>query len=178
MQNIQIAQDVSVPISSILLKITLFSVLIAIASVIPFARLWDETRLWSALQNPIIIPLALFLILAHEGIHGIGWWLFGRVPIQHLTFGFQWKTLSPYCHAKAPMTVQGYRLGVILPALITGLLPLLVGTFSGDGLWAMLGAMLLAGAVGDFYVVWITRAIPADSKVLDHPKHAGCLILK
>ena len=37
-------------------------------------------------------------IIIHELIHGITWAIFGRKPWISIKFGFQVKTLTPYCH--------------------------------------------------------------------------------
>jgi hypothetical protein len=124
----------------------------------------------------LAIPAVVIGIVLHEGIHALGWIVFGRVPPRDISFGVDRKTLSPYAHAHSAMQAAGYRIGALLPGVLTGLLPTIIGVANTDAGLTLLGAFLLSAAVGDILVVWVIRRVPGDANVRDHPSKAGCLV--
>lgn len=146
---------------------------------LPYWLLYGFKPFWSSISRAdsgIFLPLFIALILAHEGAHAIGWKFAGQLDWSQFTFGFQWKTLSPYCHAKAPMPARAYRIGAILPSIVTGFLPWLMGLLRADAILAFTGALMIAVAFGDVMVVWIIRAVDSNAMVLDHASNAGCYV--
>jgi hypothetical protein len=134
-----------------------------------FMALFYQTWAWW------IIPLFVVMILAHEAVHAIAWKLASALPWSQFKFGFSWRGLAPYCHATAPMPVNAYRIGTVMPAIITGLIPL----FIAYALWSvplmLLGAVMISAAVGDAFVLWTLRNVPANAQLLDHPSQVGCV---
>ncbi len=116
-------------------------------------------------------------ILTHEAIHGLAWAFFGRLPLRRIRFGFQASTLTPYAHALDPLPARAYRLGAVLPALLLGGLPFLVGTIVGSPSLALFGMIFVFAAGGDLLVLWLIRAVDARALVQDHPSRAGCIVL-
>jgi hypothetical protein len=170
-------QDLSVSTVTILLHAIWMTVIFLVVPLIPFSLLWGREPLTVAFTNSAIIVPALLLVVVHELLHAISWKFAGGLSFRDFRFGITWKTLSPYCHATRPMTAQAYRIGALMPGVILGLLPIAISTLTGDGFLAILGALLTAGAVGDVYVLWLLRGIPASTLVIDHPKRAGCIVL-
>lgn len=123
------------------------------------------------------LALVVVGILAHEGIHGLAWAYFGRLPLGRIRFGLQVKTLTPYAHALDAMPARAYRLGALLPALVLGVLPFAVGTAAGSAGWALYGMIFTFAAGGDMLVLWLIRGVDARARVLDHPSRAGCIVL-
>ncbi|MBE0690578.1 MAG: DUF3267 domain-containing protein [Anaerolineae bacterium] len=117
-------------------------------------------------------------IVLHEGIHALGWKFFGNLRWRDLRFGVDRKTLSPYCHARVPMSARAYRIGALLPGILTGLLPTVAGIVLEHAFLTAIGAVLLSAAIGDLIVLWVLRTIPPDAHVLDHPSNAGCYVLE
>ena len=75
------------------------------------------------------------------------------------------------------MGVNAYRIGGILPLIFTGLIPWMIGLVLADAVITMLGSLLIAGAVGDIYVLWSLRNVPSSARVIDHESNAGCVVL-
>lgn len=123
------------------------------------------------------LALVVVGILAHEGIHGLAWAYFGRLPLGRIRFGLQVKTLTPYAHALDPMPARAYRLGAVLPAVLLGGLPYIVGTALGSPGAALYGMIFTFAAGGDLLVLWLIRGVDARALVLDHPSRAGCIVL-
>jgi hypothetical protein len=123
------------------------------------------------------LALIVVGILAHEGIHGLAWAFFGRLPLRRIRFGFQASTLTPYAHALDPMPARAYRLGAVQPALVLGVLPFAAGTAIGSAGLALYGMIFTFAAGGDLLVLWLIRGVDARASVLDHPSRAGCIVL-
>lgn len=175
------ARDVSIPLDAVLRLALLPALLLLALPLLLFALRWGGGPLWDSAAGLGGLARTLggftLLIVAHELVHTAGWVVCGRLPLRAIRFGLDAKTLSPYARALVPMRARAYRIGAALPLLLTGVLPWLVALARGDGLLALLGALLISGAVGDLLVLWAIRAVPADARVLDHPTSAGCYVL-
>lgn len=180
-QNSEGKKDLSISISQAYVYMLAFVVpLIASLSVLFiwahgligfFAGLSSFARLSSAIPSLIIgVPL-------HELIHGLSWAYFGKKPLRDIKFGFQLATLTPYAHSKVPLPARAYRLGALMPALLLGVVPYLIGLATGRGWFIIFGLLYIFAAGGDIVVYWLIRKINADSLVEDHPSRAGCYVL-
>ena len=116
-------------------------------------------------------------IVLHELIHGLTWMLFGRKPLRAIRFGFQLKTLTPYAHCTEPMGVNAYRIGTVMPGILLGLFPTLLGIMNGNGWLLAFGALFTMAAGGDFLILWLLKDVDRRKLVEDHPTRAGCYIL-
>ncbi len=173
--------DVSVPIEHILTHASLLALGLFLLPLVLFGILHGPSALVGSLSEVDIVASLLIVlgaIVGHEALHAIGWKFFGRLPWSALRFGVDWKTLSPYCHAKAPMRVSAYRIGAILPGLLIGFLPLMLSLVTGNAPWVLFGAFMTSAAVGDLYVLWIIRHLSPNAWVIDHDSHAGCYVFQ
>jgi hypothetical protein len=171
-------QDVSIPLTKIVMSGTLLSVVLLIIPLILFAEVHGVeplVQVWTHGVDWLIGLAALVLgIAAHELVHAVGWKLAGGLRWRDLSFGIDRKTFSPYCHARVPMRAAAYRIGAVLPAVLTGVVPIAVGLIWAEPMWVLIGAFLFSAAIGDFIVLWVIRGVPAQALVLDHPSNAGC----
>ncbi len=169
-------RDLSVPIEEIGTEALGMSVLLIAVPIAVYWLTWGGVgfRGGNVLN---IVGLIIALVFAHEGVHALGWKIWGGLAWSDLEFGFAWRALAPYCHATAPMRADAYRFGAALPGVVTGVLPYLFGLLTADWLWALSGAILISGAVGDIYVLWLIRELPPDAVVKDHPSNAGCIVV-
>jgi hypothetical protein len=133
----------------------------------------DNTREWSFF---FLLFLLILGMIVHELIHGITWALAGRKPWSSIKFGFQVKTLTPYCHITEPLQVNAYRIGTLMPGLVLGILPYLYSLMSGDANWFWFGLVNTAAAGGDWLILWLIRNVRSGSLVEDHPTNAGCFV--
>jgi hypothetical protein len=174
-------RDLSISISQAYIYMLAFVVpLIAVLSVLFiwarglvtfFAGLSSFARLSSA------IPSLLIGVPFHELIHGLSWAYFGKKPLGDIKFGFQLATLTPYAHSKVPLPARAYRMGALMPALLLGVVPYLIGLATGMGWFAIFGLLYIFAAGGDIVVYWLIRKVDGDSLVEDHPSRAGCYLL-
>ncbi len=125
----------------------------------------------------LAIGVILVGLVAHEALHGLTWAYFVK-SFEPIKFGFDWKTLTPYCHIKDPLPVNAYRLGGLMPGLALGFVPALIGWLTGQvGLFAF-GLLFILGAGGDLLVLWLLRRVKPDAWVEDHPSRVGCVVIE
>ena len=121
--------------------------------------------------------MTLLLLVLHEGTHAVAWKYASRLPWRAFTFGIQWKTVTPYCHSTTPMKVRAYRIGALMPLIVTGLLPWLLALYLGNDDLGVAASILISGAAGDLYILWSIRDLSPSVLVQDHDARAGCIVL-
>jgi Putative zincin peptidase len=155
--------------------------LAAIVTLGPFALRWGGAPLAEQLPGPaalpVVLPLLALAILMHESLHALGFLWFGGVPRARVRLGFQRRTLTPFAACSAPVAAGAYRKAALLPAVVLGGLPAIVGVITGSAGLALWGWAMLALAGGDVAAVWAIRRVPSTSMVLDHPSRVGCQVV-
>ena len=168
-------EDRSVEVLDIPLWTWLLMVLLIIFPLVFYMGVWGMRNLATIEWLWLVYTFALLVL--HELTHAVAWKLASGLPWKALTFGVQWKTLTPYCHSKEPMPVLAYRIGACMPLIVTGIVPWVMSMIGGDPELAMAASLLISGAGGDIYILWSIRDLPADALVQDHDSRAGCLVL-
>ena len=171
-------QDLSIPIPSayaaMLVIVGPLTALLTTGHIL----IWGAENFFSGLSNFLrwesLLPTLVLGIPLHEFIHGATWAVAGRKTLRDIHFGFQWKSLAPYAHLKVPVQAGAYRAGAIMPALILGLMPYLIGIASGSAWFTTFGLFYIFAAGGDLVVLWLLRNVDGDTLVEDHPSRAGC----
>ena len=170
-----------------LLAVALIPVLGALV-LVPYALLWGipglETsgeeagfRFSSPVESTLTFISFLFgAIVVHELLHGVGFYLVGKIPRAKIGFGVKWLTFTPYCHCAEPMPASAYRWAVALPTLVLGVIPGLLGLLFGNFLLAFWAVIMLVSGSGDLAILWAIRSVPGAAIVRDHPSRAGCLV--
>ncbi len=145
---------------------------------VPFYLIW-KPALAITWQGALLFSL-LFIagVAMHELIHGIFFGLFAESGFSSVRFGFMREYLTPYCHCNEPLKVKHYSLAALMPALLLGLLPMIVAFFVGSLFWLLFGIVFLSAAAGDLMVVWILRKETSDTLVQDHASEPGCWVYK
>ncbi len=166
--------DLSVPILQLPRWVWILSVALLIVPLLVFVGL--HGLVWGEMFNAQTVLWILILILAHEGVHAIAWKVSSGLAWSQFKFGIDKKSLSPYCHATAPMDIQAYRIGGGAPLVVTGILPFIFALVAGSAMWAFVGAALISAAVGDIFLLWSLRHVPAGSLCVDHPTQMGCIV--
>ncbi len=112
----------------------------------------------------------IFLIVLHEVFHLIGFMMFGHVKYKELDYGVNLKLGIAYATTSKPLKNSAMKKALLLPFWTTGVLPSVIGFILHSNLLVLLGAFLIAGAVGDFYMYKELRKYPNDSLVKDDPQ--------
>jgi len=138
--------------------------------------------IWSAETIRIEIPTTYFLlvlivgIIIHELLHGLTWAYFAPSRLKSIKYGVKWKYLTPYCHCKEPLKVKHYKLGAVMPLIVLGIIPSIIGLIIGNGYFLFLGAIFSVGAGGDIIGLFMLRKLDNNAYVSDHPDKLGFII--
>ena len=96
--------------------------------------------------------------------------------MKSVKFGISWKSLTPYCHCKEHLSVKDYRIVLLAPLLILGIIPTIIGLIIGySGIYGF-GLLFILAAGGDIVIFWKLRNENKDTLVLDSPDKCGCMI--
>ena len=171
-------RDVSVSLEQANIYGILFALPAAIIQVASFAAFHGFQALnigWNILP---LVGLVVAGVVIHEAIHGLVWAFFARDSFRSISFGFMWKTLTPYAHCAEPLEVNAYRLGAFMPGLLLGIIPFFVALITGSGSLMWFSLLHTTAACGDWLILWLTRSVRAGELVEDHPTRAGCYVIE
>lgn len=175
---------VTIPITELVRPLGRWFLITVLLFVLPFG----VVNGWSALVPPplsaaflgdvavgvaVLVGIYVLSVPIHEGLHAVGMILTGT-PRAAITFGAKLRQGVVYIHCSRPMPLTAYRFSLLLPVLLTALLPGAVGVVAGS-VWVVLyAALMFISAVGDLEMVWRLRHLPRETLVRDHPKLLGC----
>lgn len=173
-------EDRSISLTDANLYGIVIGVVLFVLGYLPYVLRFGLTGAWlafDALFGNLLIFFGSFAvgIVLHEGLHGIGWGLLGGLGMDKIRYGI--KKATPYAHATVPMSARSYRIGTMLPGLVLGLLPVILGPILAQPLLTSFGALMLAAASGDLLILWLLRDLPPTVPVEDHPDAAGARVL-
>ncbi len=140
--------------------------------------LGDE-RLISSLL--IFFGAYLVLVVVHELIHGVSWSLFAEHHWKDIAFGFMKQYMTPYCSCRVPLSKGQYIFGALMPLILLGIVPMLVGILIGSWLITLLGIVMADAAAGDILIVWNLLKYRSEAKeivYMDHPTQAGGVVFE
>jgi hypothetical protein len=154
---------------------------IAIISVLPiliilyllYSFIWEKPAI--SFNYPYWI-FYLIGVVIHELIHGFFAMKFSKQGLKSIKFGIYWKFLTPYCHCKEPLTVRDYRIVILSPLIILGIIPTIIGLITGhNGIYGF-GLLFILAAGGDLIIYWKLRNENRNALALDSPDKIGCII--
>ena len=158
---------------------------------IPYIIIWCESgnilgsiihQNRTLLQQAIDAPWIAFLLLLsgfalHELIHGLCMAIFAKNGWKSVSFGFNVNALAPYVHCKEPLSLDAYRLTLIMPGLLLGEVPAIISWFTGNILFLMYGILFCWASAGDLIILWMSRKI-TGGMLQDHPDKIGFVHLE
>lgn len=143
--------------------------------------IWDLGSFRQGLDSVLSLrvggPLFVVGVLAHELVHGVTWKVVGRLPWKGIRFGVQLKTFTPYASPTVPMRARAYRIGVMMPLMVVGLIPFVAGLILEYSQLAVFGMVFTFVAGGDLAVLRAMRSVASNAWVQDHPERAGCYVV-
>ena len=169
-----------------MVEANVYALVAVLPFIVPFFSLYIYIWGWRNILNIynlhfrdfILYAIAIVVgIILHEMIHGLSWQFFGNKRSNTIKYGIDSKTLSPYAHCQEPMKIKPYRLGVIMPGVLLGFLPTILGTIIGNSLIFVFGLFFILAAGGDIFILWLLRKVTPGSLVEDHPMRAGCYVI-
>lgn len=189
--------EFTVSIRKIYVLSLIFLLLNAVIFLLPYIMIWGESFFtafrryvlnrkyqWDSAFFYLLVlrdlfRISIFIIIGaamHELLHAAVWIFFTKKGIRSIRFGISESDFSPYIHCNEPLPVWVYRLGIVLPGLVLGIIPAIWAIFTGR-LWLMMFGLFFSWAAsGDFIIFYMIRNLKKDILVYDHPKKVGCYI--
>ncbi len=145
----------------------------------PYLFFWPLKPLEQSLDNILIkfLPALILGMIIHELLHGITWAIYAPKGWRSIKFGIKWTLLTPYCHCKEPLKKTHYFLGAIMPLLVLGIMPAVLGIAIGNPNWLLFGIFFTWAAAGDIMGAWMLRKVKKNEWVADHPDTLGFYVL-
>jgi hypothetical protein len=174
-------KDLSISYAKATILGILFPLPLSFVIVEAFTYYWGSASLLAFIESKsLYISLIVFIIVGsifHEAIHGLTWAYFGNKPIRSIRYGIHWKSLSPYAHCPEPIEIGAYRIGGVMPFIVEGFFPSLIGLITGSVGLIFFGLIFTLGAGGDLLILWIIRSVKHGALIQDHPTRVGCSIV-
>ena len=129
----------------------------------------------------LFLVVFIALIFVHEGLHGVTWALFSENGFKDIEFGFMKELLTPYCTCAAPLKKGQYILGALMPLIVLGVIPTVLGILCGSLFWTIIGLVMVLSAGGDILIVLkllLWKSAAAEQRFLDHPTQAGLVVFE
>ncbi|SOC08143.1 putative zincin peptidase [Ureibacillus xyleni] len=144
----------------------LLSILFVIVNSLIYHRFSASFSFWDIF---IFIVGYIILIALHEIFHLLGFMIFGKVKFKQLHYGINLKLGVAYATTSKPLKNAAMKKALMLPFWTTGVTPSLIGFMYDSFLIVILGAVLIAGAVGDFYMYKELQKYSKNALVKDDP---------
>jgi hypothetical protein len=136
------------------------------------------TYLWAFVKIYFWFLIALFGgMFLHELIHALTFIIIGRKSFKSIEFGFIEKPFIPYVHCKESISMWAYRFGIVMPGIVLGIIPCLIGLWQGGFFLTLFGFIFISAAAGDFILLKATKGINREKRVRDLPDQMGFKIV-
>ncbi|HCW54554.1 MAG TPA: hypothetical protein DG753_12650, partial [Clostridium sp.] len=160
-------------------KGNLFGIFIAIPLIILcvfiYHIIYDNTP---KSQSLLVIIGFIIGIFIHEFVHGFTWHIFCKEKWKNIKFEIDKRTLSPYATCSEILPINQYRLGALMPIIITGVLPYIIGLILNNSTIVYIGVFLISAGVGDLMILFNIMKEKSTSYCIDHPTLCGCTIYR
>lgn len=151
-----------------------------LAVIVPYAVLHGNPLAQN--YNMVLFIVAMLVgIVVHELIHGLTWSFFTKDGWKSIEFGVIWQYLTPYCTCSEPMKKVPMLLAAIMPTVILGFLPAIVGIILGQELFLLFGVVMIAGGGGDMLIILNILKYKTEAKAvlfMDHPYEIGTFVFE
>lgn len=131
-------------------------------------------------ERLMLLILLVFLLAAHELLHGLVMGLSVPNGFKAVEFGVNYRLLAPYCTCIEPMKKGRILLALVFPTLVLGFGLGVVTIFAGHNLWFFLAELMIVGGAGDFYTfLWVLRRPTSREAVYSvHPYKVGLVVFE
>ena len=119
---------------------------------------------------PLFIISYIVLIGLHEIFHLIGFMVFGGVKFSQLEYGLNLRMGVAYATTTQALQNKAMKKALLLPFWTTGVVPTVIGFMISSNMLLLLGAFLIAGALGDFMMYKELRKFPDSALIKDDPE--------
>jgi hypothetical protein len=147
-----------------------------------YYKIWGDFGIVFNFNMPIMVRIFNFIVLIsiffaflflHETIHGIFWSKYTDVKI-----GIILKSLYRFLYCNEPIKTGHYTNGLIMPSIILGIIPLIIGMIFGSIFVYGFGLLFIIVGADDFYIIYLLRKEGGKCFVRDMDKKIGIIIYK
>ena len=172
--------DISIVGANIVSVALLIALLVVVLPL--FNIMHPESELFLPMWEFLVcLAACIALIAVHEFIHGFTWSRFTPHGFKDVEFGIMRDSLTPYCACLVPLGKTPYLTGALMPLLILGIIPLIVGLFAGWAPLVYLALFMVLAATGDMMIaqkLLAYRSTSSDMLLFDHPTEAGSVVFE
>lgn len=151
-----------------------------LAVIVPYAVLHGNPLAQN--YNMVLFIVAMLVgIVVHELIHGLTWSFFTKDGWKSVEFGVIWQYMTPYCTCREPMKKTPMLLAALMPTMVLGILPAVIGIALGSPLLLLFGVVMIAGGGGDMLIslnILRHRTGAKEVLYLDHPYEIGTFVFE
>jgi len=148
-------------------------VVICVCASALFAAVWHRGPFEDLSSQPQGWLGALMLFASgaafHELLHAFGWKTAAGVAWSDLSLGRSRRKLGLIVKLTVPVRASAYRIGMILPAIVLGIAPILGGLTRDSGLLVLWGSLFLFESFSDLAILLAIRRVPSKLGLLEHP---------
>ncbi|MBC5646134.1 DUF3267 domain-containing protein [Parabacteroides segnis] len=137
-------------------------------------ELGNTVRL-QALSIKGTIIMALCYIVYTLLQYGLLYWFTGK-DRRALHWNTDWKTLGFL--VKKPLLLKYYRIALLTPFVLIGLLPFIHGLCTGNDVCFFIGVFCVVGSGADCYYFWKLRSFNGNDKIVDGNESLSATIIK
>ena len=149
---------------------TIFLSILLLALNIYFQPINYEWSIWFVIKHvSLFFIYYIILIVSHETFHLVGFMLFGKVPFKSLSYGIRADEGIAFATTTQLVTNKAMQQTLLLPFWITGVVPTIIGFYFNSNTIILVGAFLMAGAIGDIVMYKALKKYPSHFLVKDDP---------
>jgi len=145
-----------------------------------YKYVWESDTVSLKTINGLVLFIICLIALTvlHEFTHGAVMGHFCENKRKSIKYGFDKKTLTPYCHCEEVLPINQLRVGYAAPLFTTGLLPFLVALATGNAPLMLASFIMIVGAGGDYTMILILINEKKTAFAEDHPSLVGCVVYR
>ncbi|MBQ7105496.1 MAG: DUF3267 domain-containing protein [Bacilli bacterium] len=117
--------------------------------------------------NVFSLIFIIIILFIHEILHGIGFFILGKVKRKSIVFGAELEKGIFYCMCKEPVSKVNILVALSFPLFFIGILTYIIGIFLGSDLLILLSIFNISGSIGDILMLIDILLMPKDICYLD-----------
>jgi hypothetical protein len=122
--------------------------------------------------NFLIFLSAFFaFLLANEFMTGMYWSKYTEVKIKVIM-----KSLFRFCYCKEPIKIKNYIIGLIIPIIFLGMIPLIMGMIYGNIFVLGFGIIFISNGAGAIMTMYLLRKEDKNNWIKDMDSTVGLII--
>lgn len=179
--------EVKVSVGRITALVLLMMLIFIVAGVLLFNYVWGSASNYSAgyefghsirfqaltLKGCIVMALCIF---GYISLQYIALYCFSGRDYRSLRWHMDWKSWG-FLLTK-PLSLKYYRVSLLLPFFIMGVIPMVHGFCTGNDIFYFIGIFCLISSCGDCYYFWKLRSFNDNDKIIDGEESFCATIIK